>query len=371
MDMIMNSTDVKVSVVMPIYNAYDYLRPAIDSIICQTLGEIELICVDDGSTDQSLDIIRQYQKKDARIRIVTQTNAGPAVARNNGIRRARGEYIAFLDADDFYDPTLLETLYVRAKEEDLDIAIAEYDIYHSQKATFAAAKKSPHHDVLAGGKVTSKNEHPNVIFSVTNGAAWNKLFRLSFILDNGLLFPTDMRVFEDVYFVLGALSLAERVQLVCEVLVHHRIYSDQARAKLFRKYYTQIPEIYLRFKEFLMSRGMYAPLFSSYLNYTAGRTARAFSHLSSDAKERLWNMLHDEYSERMDWHGRRLSDFETVEACEFAANVEMFTYDQYKKFVAKGKKLNVKSMKSTFRLGKRRRRLANFFAKIFNIKKTR
>ena len=87
----MNNIDVKVSVVMPIYNAYDYLRPAIDSIICQTLGEIELICVDDGSTDQSLDIIRQYQKKDARIRIVTQTNAGPAVARNNGIRRARGE----------------------------------------------------------------------------------------------------------------------------------------------------------------------------------------------------------------------------------------------------------------------------------------
>lgn len=367
----MNNTDVKVSVVMPIYNAYDYLRPAIDSVICQTLTEIELICVDDGSTDQSLDIIKQYQKKDARIRIVTETNAGPAVARNNGIRRARGEYIAFLDADDFYDPTLLEVLYTRAKEHELDIAIAEYDIYNSSKATFSAAKKSPHDAIYVDGEVTSKNEHPDVIFSSTNGAAWNKLFKLSFVLDNGLVFLPEVKMFEDVYFVLSALALAERVELVREVLLHHRIYSDQSRAKLFRKYYAQIPEIYVKIKEFLMSRGMYAPLFTSYLNYTAGRSAKAFSLLPSDSKEEFWNMFHEKYAELMGWQGHRLADFESVEVCEFAANVEMFTYEQYKKFISKGKSLDVEGMKSSFDLGKTRRRFANFFAKLFKIKRAR
>ena len=103
--------NIKVSVIVPIYNAEAYLRPALDSILDQTLREIEIICVDDGSTDGSLKIIKEYQKKDARIRIVTQNNAGPGSARNNGMRRSRGEYVSFLDADDFFDANFLEKMY--------------------------------------------------------------------------------------------------------------------------------------------------------------------------------------------------------------------------------------------------------------------
>ena len=139
---------VKVSVIMPIYNAYDYLRPAIESVLDQTLTEIELICIDDGSTDNSYELIKEYQQKDERVRIVTETNAGPSLARNNGIKRARGEYIAFLDADDFFEPTLLEKLYTAAVEKDLDIAITEYDIYNSHKATFENAQLAEYEDIF-------------------------------------------------------------------------------------------------------------------------------------------------------------------------------------------------------------------------------
>ena len=111
----MENCGIKISVIIPIYNAGAYLRPALDSVIDQTLREIEIICVDDGSTDNSLEIIKEYQKVDERIRIVAENNAGPALARNNGMRRARGEYIAFLDADDIFEPTLLEDLYTLAK----------------------------------------------------------------------------------------------------------------------------------------------------------------------------------------------------------------------------------------------------------------
>ena len=83
--------DILVSVVMPVYNACGYLRPAIESIMAQTLTNIEIICVDDGSTDTSLDMIKIFQKNDDRIRIITETNAGPGLARNNGLKRARGE----------------------------------------------------------------------------------------------------------------------------------------------------------------------------------------------------------------------------------------------------------------------------------------
>ena len=124
------SADIKVTVVMPIYNAYDYLRPAIDSVLDQTLREIELICVDDGSTDPTLGLLKEYQKNDARVRIVTENNAGPSVARNKGIVRARGEYVIFLDADDFFEPELLERLVRSADENSLDIAVCGYDVYY-------------------------------------------------------------------------------------------------------------------------------------------------------------------------------------------------------------------------------------------------
>ena len=125
-----NAEDIKVSVVMPIYNAYDYLRPAIDTVLGQTLSDIELICVDDGSTDNTLEVLKEYQAADERVRIVTENNAGPSVARNKGLVRARGKYVIFLDADDFYEIDMLEKLYARAKVDDLDIVIGKYDIYN-------------------------------------------------------------------------------------------------------------------------------------------------------------------------------------------------------------------------------------------------
>ena len=105
-----SNVEIKVSVIVPIYNAGDYLRPALDSILTGTLENIEIICVDDGSTDSSLDIVKEYLEKDSRVRIITETNAGPGHARNNGLKRARGEYVAFLDADDFLEPTFLDVV---------------------------------------------------------------------------------------------------------------------------------------------------------------------------------------------------------------------------------------------------------------------
>lgn len=360
----MNNTDIKVSVIMPIYNAYDYLRPAIDSVLDQTLKEIELICIDDGSTDSSFDLIKEYQQQDERIRIVTETNAGPALARNNGIKRARGEYLAFLDADDFFEPTLLEKLYSAAKERDLDIAIAEYDIYNSRKATFENAQPAEHEDVFSEGSVTSKNICPDKIFLSTNGAAWNKLFRRSFVIDKQLLFLKDVKIYEDVYFVVSALSLAERVGKVFDVLLHHRIYTDQARAKMFRKYYSQVLVAYLEMKEFLRHNGMYAPLSTSFLNLTASRCYRIYNVLGSDAKEQFWDILHNKYVDELGWQSRESEEFEEKDVCEFVANVILYSHKQYKKRVAKGHHIDIDRLTTTFKNNKIKRKFATFFRTI-------
>lgn len=332
----MNSTDIKVTVIMPIYNAHDYLRPAMDSVIDQTLKEIEIICIDDGSTDRSLDIIKEYQKSDERIRIVTENNAGPGAARNKGIVRARGEYIIFLDADDFYEPTLLERLYETAKRDDLDIAVVGFDIYNNRRARFEAVPDEEHANIYLGGAVVSKNEYPKNILQSTTGYVWNKLFRASFIREKELAFAPEIYVFEDVYFVCTALSLAERVARVYETLIHHRVYSEQSRTRLFRKYYNQVPVVYMKVKEFLMQHGMYIPLMRSFLNFSASRCYKIYNLLWNDAKADFWNMLHGGYADSLGWYRHEAADFENSDVHEFVVNIGLYTYEQHSKRTDKG-----------------------------------
>lgn len=361
--------EIKVSVIIPIYNAYDYLRPAMDSVVDQTLRDIEIICVDDGSTDKSLDIIKEYRDADHRVRIITETNAGPAMARNSGLRRARGEYVAFLDADDFFELTLLESLYNEAKAKDLDIAIARYDIYNSKKATFRENVESDHGYIYAGGVVTSKNEHPDYILQSSTGSAWNKIFKRSFLFDKGITFLTEVKMFEDVYFTACALAFAERVGKLPEVLIHHRIYSEQSRARLFKKYYAQVPEVYLKIKEFLMKGGMYEPLFKSYLNLSASRCYHIYNLLWSDAKEGFWNLLNEKYVDLLGWSEHKAEDFEKPEVCEFCASVSMYTFDQHKKRLAKGRKLKQDKIDMKLKQSHRRKRFRGFMAKLVGKKK--
>ena len=96
-----------VSVIIPVYNAEKFLKQCLNSVISQTLKEIEIICVDDGSTDNTNAILKAFSEKDQRITVIHQQNAGAGAARNNGLRRAKGKYLSFLDADDFFEKTML------------------------------------------------------------------------------------------------------------------------------------------------------------------------------------------------------------------------------------------------------------------------
>ena len=336
--------EIKVSVIVPIYNAYDYLGTALDSILVQTLKDIEVICIDDGSTDRSLDIIKKYHEADSRVRVVTENNAGVSTARNKGIARARGEYIIFLDADDFYEPTLLEKLYEFAKAENLDIALSRFDIYNSKTEKFTASVDENHGDIFAQGAIVSKNEFPDYIFESTTGYVWNKLFRAEMIKEKELMFAPELYIFEDVHFVCAALSFANRIARLEEVLIHHRVYSDQSRAKLFKKYYNKVPDVYLKIKEFLMRNGTYIPLSLSYLNLSASRCFKIYNLLSGDAKENFWNLLHSGRADGLGWYKHTATDFESVEVYDFVANVGLYTHEQYEMRKKRGKELDTENL---------------------------
>ena len=340
----MDNHDIKVSVVMPIYNAGDYLTRAIGDILQQTLPELELICVNDGSTDNSLSIIKSFMKKDQRIKLINQQNAGTSVARNVGIEAAVGQYIIFLDADDFYEKNLLKLLYDAAEKDNLDVAVARFDIYNDSQDKYSVPMEEPHSGIFVGGSVTSKNEHPDFILSSTTGYVWNKLFRTTFVKNMELAFDPELYVFEDVCFVCSALALAERVARIDDTLIHHRVYSEQSRARLFRKYYSQVPVVYKKLKDFLMHRGLYIPLKKGYLNLSAGRCYRIYNLLWNDGKERLWNLLHEEYYAEFNWHQHEKTDFESLEVYEFVANVALYSYSEYLERMEQGKNIDVEQL---------------------------
>lgn len=341
---IKETPDIKVSVIMPVYNAGEYLSRAIKGVLGQTLREIELICVDDGSKDSSSKIIEYFKGKDERVVSISQTNAGPSVARNRGFELAHGKYVIFLDADDMYEPSLLESLYDAAENDKLDVAVAKFDIYNESENKYFTPAAEPHSSIFAGGVVTSKNEHPDVIFASTTGYVWNKLIRTPFLVDKKICFDPDLYVFEDVHFVCSVMALAERVKIVDSILIHHRVYSDQSRATLFRKYYGQVPVVYAKIKEFLMHHGMYVPLKQGYLNFSAGRCYKIYNLLWADGKERLWNLIHDRYAAELDWLNYEKTAFENMEVYEFVANAALYTQAEYFEKLEKGRNIDVEQL---------------------------
>ena len=334
----------KISVVMPVYNADDYITQAIETVLSQTLSEFELICVDDGSTDKSVEIIKSFIKKDDRVKLIEMSHIGVSTARNKGLLKSQGEYIIFVDADDFYEETLLEKLYSKAKSDNLDVVATDFDLYDNKRARYIKSPEEEHGNIYAHGAVASKNEFPDFILQSTTGYVWNKLFRSAFIKEKEILFAPELYVFEDVYFVCCALSLADRVSRVHETLVHHRIYQLQHRAKIFRKHFDQVPVVYLRVKEFLMRHGMYIPLSKSFLNFSASRCYKIFNLVPLDKKDDFWNLLHRGYADSLGWYRHEAHDFEHREIYDFVANIGLYTYEQYERLKLVGKLQDLKNM---------------------------
>ena len=124
----------KVSVILPVYNVSDYLRQCMDSIVGQTLKDIEIICVDDGSTDDSLAILKEYEAKDQRVKVIQQANAGAGAARNKGLEIATGEYLSFLDSDDFFEPDMLEKAWSKAHETRAQVVVFRSDGHFTRRS---------------------------------------------------------------------------------------------------------------------------------------------------------------------------------------------------------------------------------------------
>lgn len=201
-----------ISVIVAAYNADQYLRRCLDSILAQTFTDFEVILIDDGSTDDTGRIADEYASKDARFQVMHQENKGIAATRQIGLDAAAGEYTIHADADDWMDPDILKTLYTCAVEEHADMTFCDFLVIHSKDIIEYRSQKpkSLDHTQLMG----------QMLFDL-HGVLWNKLVRTSVIREKGIRFLEGMNFAEDQYFILRLLSHDIKVAYVPKALYNY------------------------------------------------------------------------------------------------------------------------------------------------------
>ncbi len=255
----------KVSVIIPVYNVEKYLRETLDCLVNQTLSDIEIICVDDGSTDSSLSILNEYAAKDSRIKVLEQQNKFAGVARNNGLKIATGEYVIFLDSDDVFDKTMLEKMVERAEKTDSDITVCRCQLLMMKDNSIQPCEFCIENKYLPEKEVFSSSEISKDILRTFNGWPWDKLYKRDFILKHGLEFQ-DLRHSNDTYFVMMSLLLAEKITVLDDVLVNYRIHDESlanTRKKASQCFYLALKAL----KSGMEQYNIYEKFEQSFLNY--------------------------------------------------------------------------------------------------------
>ncbi len=294
MTAITNIADPKVSVIVPIYNSEAYLRQCLDSICRQSLADIEIICVDDGSTDGSLDILNEYAANDSRIQILTQKNGGAGTARNYGLRVARGEYLSFLDSDDFFEPDMLELACQKADLCQTDFVVFHSDKYYMDKKEFVKNPWVVQMRDIPPYEPFKYRELTDNVFKVFVGWAWDKLYRRSFVFEHNLWFQ-EQRTTNDLVFVYSALTLAKRIAVVDKVLAHQRMRSGGSLSVTREKSWHCFYDALLALRKRLREEGIYWELEQDFINYALHFSLWNLRTLAEPTRQLLMEKLQKEW----------------------------------------------------------------------------
>lgn len=222
-----------ISVIIPVYNAEDRLKDSIESVLNQDYKQIELILIDDGSSDNSLNMCKEYAALDSRIKVFHQKNAGVSSARNHGIVVSTGEYITFVDADDTIKKHTYSLAISNIIHMDLDMVMYGMSFDYYQHNEFIENKNMELDSLI----IRSLSKLRDIFFVLYENnylsSVWNKVIKASIIKDNRLYFETDMFVLEDFKFVLELLEYTERLGIMKDVLYHY--YNDIGESSLTKR----------------------------------------------------------------------------------------------------------------------------------------
>ncbi len=245
------SESPKLSVIVPIFNVEKYLRQCLDSILAQSMNDLEVICVDDGSTDSSLSILEEYSRKDARIVIVSKENSGYGDSMNVGIGRATGKYIGIVEPDDYIEPRMYEVLLRNAEIHDLDVSRCTF-FYHDETT---GAESVEHFPFMIKDKVCAPRDCPETFYQQPSD--WVNIYRREFLESRGIKFLTTPGAsFQDTSFLFKAYAECERFMITDVPLYHYRVNENSSTKQKSSKIYFLCGE-YEEMWKYVREKGTY------------------------------------------------------------------------------------------------------------------
>ncbi|MBR5503671.1 MAG: glycosyltransferase family 2 protein [Methanobrevibacter sp.] len=319
---------VEISVIIPVYNVEKYLRECLDSAVNQTFKDMEIICINDGSTDNSLNILEEYQSLDDRIIIFNQDNQGPGAARNLGIKKSKGKYVYFLDSDDYLELNALEDLYAICEEKSLDFVL--FKLLNFKDDTGKTFQTKYYNMAFLKDKVgdnvfSYKDLYECVFHLVVSPPA--KLYRRDLIED--IDYPEGI-IFEDNVFFIKTLLKAKRIYFHDKFLYNRRRRDDSLTSSGSDDYYDIIPsmnylfEICRELDDFeLLKRGLYYKKFRElYIR---------LSKVNEIHKEEFFNLIKDDCLKNKEEIDRDIENDKLMERSKFIYDSALSS-DNYKEF---------------------------------------
>lgn len=291
-----------VSIVIPVYNSGRYLRQCLDSVLAQTYPDLEVICVNDGSDDDSPDILNEYSKKDDRIIVLSKENEGKgaASARNLGLSTATGKYIQFLDSDDFFESDMISSLTAKAVNTGADVVICRGQTYDDRKGCVTGPLAHP--DLQYAPRKDSFNwrECSEYICEIADFYAWNKMFRRKLLTDNDLSF-TPIPIADDQDISMLAPVIADSVAVIDKPFISYRTGSGSSQCDSKTNHpeaaYEGTYSVVKRFRDM----GIWEDVKQSYLNVSIRLMREYFDQMTDFDKLRfLYNKYRDEIFPMLD-----------------------------------------------------------------------
>lgn len=315
---------IKVSVIIPVYNAQAYIRECLDSLIHQTLRDIEIICINDCSSDSSLSIIEEYAANDDRIIIVNnEKNLGAGFSRNMGMQVAKGEYLSILDADDFFDLQMLESVYNQCISENADISIYDYANYDNDSKSITNCVVPR----FLGNRIKSGQfdikQTAGYIFQFISCAPWNKMYKRQFVLNSKIEFQ-NLKNANDVYFGIIILTQARQITYVDvgKPLLYYRTNTSTQISAHRQRHSHCIREAFVAVQKTLIENDN----FNNYKGNFYASVINHFIHILCCTENTERSALYE--SIRFDW----LKKLDMLN-CQEKDFLSSFEYFRYKKFL--------------------------------------
>jgi glycosyltransferase involved in cell wall biosynthesis len=284
----------KISVIIPVYNAFEYLSECLESVLGQSLNDIEIICINDGSVDRSEEILKAYSSSDNRLSYINQQNCGAGSARNKGLEIAKGRYFAFLDADDSFEPTMLQEMYFEAEKHNADIVVCGCKTFNQISKQHQEINWSIKSELLPEKNTFSYKDIPNYIFQFCHGWPWDKIYKADFIKKNKFYFQ-NLRTTNDMFFVFTALVKATTIRVKNKPLVMHRINNAGSLEKTRQLSWECFFYALMELKNYLIKEELFHEVEQSFVNWALNFSLWNLNTLNGSVYEKLYYKLQQEY----------------------------------------------------------------------------